>query len=208
VFRPAGGASWAAFHGLSAQQYQQRFDQYTGNGFRPTQVESYLDDGDIRYAVIFRKQGGPAVTAYHGVGAAEHQSRFDDLVKQGYRAKNISIVSAGGQLRIAALYDKTDLGSWQAKAGLSAAGYQQAFDDNAKNGRHLIYINAYIQGGQPQFSAIWSSKAGANYKARHGLSSGQYQSEWESATGSGYLTRGVSGYAVGGAARYAAFWRK
>ena len=72
----------------------------------------------------------------------------------------------------------------------------------------LLYVNAYVHGGQPQFSAIWSSKANGQYKARHGLSGAQYQSEWESATGAGFLTRDVTGYGTGGEARYAAIWRK
>jgi murein DD-endopeptidase MepM/ murein hydrolase activator NlpD len=208
VFRPAGGAVWAAFHGMSAAQYQQRFDQYTGDGFRPTLVESYLDGNGVRYAVIFRKGAGPASSAYHGVGVNDHQNKLENLATQGFMPRNISVVSVGGQLRYTALYQKTDLGNVQAKSKLSAAEYQQAFDDNAKQNRHLIYLNAYVHGGQPHFAAIWSSKAGANYVARHGLTSAQYQSEWQNSIGAGYLTRGVTGYAVGGTARYGAFWRK
>ncbi|GAB3332821.1 peptidoglycan DD-metalloendopeptidase family protein [Marilutibacter aestuarii] len=207
VFRPRSGA-WKAFHGLSAAQYQQRFDQYTGQGYRPVQVESHAGSGGVRYAGIFRKQAGPAYSAYHGLDASTHQARMDALSRAGYRPRNVSVVSVGGQRRYTALYEKADIGSWQAKSQLTANQYQQAFEANAGAGRQLVYLNAYVHGGQPHFSAIWSSKASGPYKARHGLDSAQYQSEWQATTRAGYATRDVTGYASGNHARYAAIWRK
>lgn len=205
VFRPASGA-WTAFHGLTGSQFQQRFDQYKAQGYRPHQVESYAASGGLRYAAIFRKQAGTPYSAYHGLTASQHQQRFNTLTAQGYRPRNVSVASSGGQRYYTALYDKSDLGSWQAKSQLSAAQYQQASDDNWKQKRRLVYLDSYVHGGQPYFSAIWSSKPAGKYKARHGLTSAQYQSEWQSATGSGMRTRGVAGYGVGNSARYAAFW--
>jgi hypothetical protein len=208
IFRPRGGMKWAAFHGLTGAQYQQRFDEYTGKGYRPYLVESHGGNGGTRYEVIFRKQPGPAFKAYHGLSANEHQQRMTTWTADGYRPRSVAVVSSSGQRRYTALYEKADLGNWQSKSQLSAAEYQRAFDDNAKAGRGLLYLNAYEHGGQPQFSAIWSSKANGSYRARHGLSSAQYQDEWESATGAGFLTRDVTGYGVGTKAYYAAFWRK
>ncbi|MEJ1095760.1 MULTISPECIES: peptidoglycan DD-metalloendopeptidase family protein [unclassified Pseudoxanthomonas] len=208
VFRPNANMAWKAFHGLTGAQYQQRFDELTGKGYRPYQVESYLDQGNVRYAVIYRKQSGPTFSAYHGLSANEHQQRMDELTKAGYRPRNVSVVSSGGQRRYTALYEKTDIGSWQAKSQLTAGEYQQAFNANAEQGRQIVYVNGYMHGGQPYFTAIWSSKSGGTYKAKHGLTSSQYQSEWQSNTGAGLLTRDVTGYSSGGSARYAAIWRK
>ena len=208
IFRPAGTTPWQAVHGLTGAQYQQRFDQITRQGYRPTMVESYAGGGGVRYAAIFRKQGGPEVTAYHGLSAQQHQQRMDSLTATGFRPRNVAVTSVGGERRYTALYEKVDLGSWQSKSQLTANEYQQAFNANDKAGRRLIYVNVYGHGGDTYFSAIWSSKAGATYKARHGLTSAQYQNEWEASTGAGLLTRAVSGYSAGGSARYAAIWRK
>ncbi len=207
LFRPKAGA-WASFHGLGGSQYQQRFDEYTRKGYRPHQVESYLGGGSVRYAVIFRKQAGPQYTAYHGLTATQHQQRFDTLTGQGYRPRNVSVVSSGGQRRYTGFYEKTDIGSWEARSQLNAAQYQQAFGNNAKHKRQLVYLNSYVHGGQPFFTAIWSSRPTGAYKARHGLTSAQYQSEWRSATGNNMRTGSVTGYGAGGSARYAAFWRR
>ncbi|HLT45083.1 MAG TPA: peptidoglycan DD-metalloendopeptidase family protein [Luteimonas sp.] len=207
LFRPKAGA-WASFHGLNGSQYQQRFNQYTRQGYRPHQVESHLGGGSVRYAVIFRKQGGPQYTAYHGLTAAAHQQRFDTLTGQGYRPRNVSVVSSGGQRRYTALYEKADIGSWEARSQLNATQYQQAFESNTGRKRQLVYLNSYVHGGQPYFTAIWSSRPSGAYRARHGLTSARYQSEWTSASRSNMRTGSVTGYGVGGSARYAAFWRR
>lgn len=208
IFRPAGNTAWRAFHGLSGAQYQQRFDEFSGQGFRPTQVESYKSGDDVRYAVIFRKNGGPDARAYHGLSANDHQQRFDQWTAAGFRPRNISVIAVNGQPRYTALYEKTDYGSWSAKSQLSADAYQQAATENDAKGMKLVYLNAYGLDGKTWFSAIWSSKSGGAIKARHGLSAQQYQSEWNSAGRAGYLTRAVTGYASGDEARYAAVWRK
>jgi hypothetical protein len=207
VFRPVA-AMTAAFHGLTATQYQQRFDDLTGKGYRPHLVDVYATPAGVRYAAIFRRGSGPAFRAYHGLSADAHQQRMDDWTGQGYRPRNVAVASSGGQRVYAAIYEKADIGSWQAKSALDAGEYQQAFDANARDGRHLVYLNAYVHGGQPRFSAIWSSKAAGSYTARHGLSGAEHQAAWEQATGKGQGTRDVTGYAVGGSARYAGFWRK
>lgn len=208
VFRPAGNVDWQAVHGLSATQYQQRFDAITGQGFRPTQVESYSSDGQVRYAAIFRKDGGPETRAYHGLTAQQHQQRFEDWSAAGFRARNIAVTAVGDQPRYTALYEKSDGGSWIAKSRLTPDEYQQAFADNTAQGRRPVYLNAYGLDGQIYFSAIFAAKPAGALSARHGLSSQQYQAEWENATGNGHLTRVVTGYAVGDSARYAAIWRK
>lgn len=208
IFRPEKGATWSAVHNLNGNQYQAEFDKRGAQGFRLAQVDSYPSGNKILYAAIFVKDAGPAVTAYHGVPAAEHQKRFDDLTGGPWKPKNISVVSLGGDRFYTALYVKADTGSSLAKSFLTPDEYQQQSDENKQKGRQLAYLNAYEHQGQPRFTAIWNSSTQGAFKARHDLSGGQYQDEWEAAVKGGLLTRAVTGYTEGGAVRYAAVWRK
>jgi Peptidase family M23/Bacterial tandem repeat domain 1 len=208
VFRPRTGGNSATFHNLNSDQYQSKVEQYIKADYRISQVESYKAGNEVRYAVIFKKESGPAVTAYHGNSEAEHQNKFDDLTKKGWRPINISVVSAQGQLKFTALYEKTDVGSFLAKSSLTPAEYQEQVTENKEKGRQIAYLNSYIHNGKPYFTAIWHSKINGAYKAKHGLSGGGYQTEWESATGSGLLTRNVTGYSSGNSILYAGVWRK
>ncbi|MDQ3287318.1 MAG: peptidoglycan DD-metalloendopeptidase family protein [Pseudomonadota bacterium] len=207
VFRPAGTMT-AAFNGLTASQYQHRFDDLTGKGYRPHLVDVYGTTGGLRYAAIFRRQDGPAFRAYHGLSADRHRQRVDAWTAEGYRPRAIAVASSGGERHHAAIFEKVDIGHWQAEAHLDAGTYQKAFDANARAGRHLVYLDSYVHRGQPQFSAIWSSRADPGYSAGHGLSARQYEQASQQAAAKGLRTRNVTGYAVGGSARYAAFWRR
>jgi hypothetical protein len=209
IFRPDKTGGWSAVHNFTGAQYQAEFDKRKGAGFRLKQVESYPVGNQIRYAAIFVKDGGPSVAAYHGLTATEHQQKFDELTAGPWKPKNISVVSLGGERFYAALFEKVGEGSSsQAKSFLTPAEYQKLFDENKEKGRQLAYLNAYEHQGQPRFSAIWNSATQGTFKARHGLSGGQYQQEWEGALQGGLLTRAVTGYEDGNTVRYAAVWRK
>lgn len=209
VFRPEGGVKWTAVHGLTGAQYQDAFDKNTAAGYKLRQVDSYLSGNQVRYAAVFVKDAGPNVTAYHGVSAAEHQKKFDDLTAGPWKPKNISVVSVGGERFYTALYENLGAGvSSVAKSFMTPAEYQQQFNENKEKGRQLVYLNAYEHQGQPRFTAIWNSSPSGALKARHDMTGAQYQDEWEAARKGGLLTRAVTGYEDGGSLRFAAFWRK
>lgn len=206
IFRPGGGVPWSAVHNLNGNQYQAEFDKRKGLGYRLKHVDSYPSGGQILYAAIFVKDGVD-VAAYHGISATEHQTKLDTWTAGPWRPKVLSVVSIGGNRFYTGLYEKANVGGWEAKSFLTAGEYQNLFEENSKQGRHLAYLNVYEHEGSPRFSAIWNSSTPSS-KARHGLSGNDYQQEWEDSRKAGLLTRLVTGYADGSTARYAAAWRK
>ncbi|MEL6461409.1 MAG: hypothetical protein AAFQ91_24785 [Cyanobacteria bacterium J06621_15] len=208
IFRPNNNKSWASFHKLTSSQYQDKFNKYTGKGFKPTQVESYRQGNKTFYAAIFVKENGAKTTTYHGISQEKHQERFNQLTQDGYQPKNISVVSINGQRRYTALYEKNNVGSFVAKSFLTPTEYQRLSNLNRRSGRQIAYLNAYVHKGKPRFTAIWNSNTKGLFIARHGLSSNGYQQNWENAIKSGFLTRNVTGYANGNSVRYAGVWRE
>lgn len=207
IFVPAD-VPWVARHGLTSAQYQAEFDEWTAKGYRPRQVESYRQGNRIRYAVIFVKKPGPRWVAYHGKTPDEHQAEFDKLVKRKFHAVNISVVSINGNRRYTALYERSNVGSWRAKSFLTLTEYQQEFDANKAAGRQLAYVQAYNHSGGVRFSGIWYSTFSTAFAARHGMTSDEYQQEWEDRTSNGFRTQAVTGYQQNNEARFAALWRK
>jgi hypothetical protein len=208
IFRPADRTQWVARHGLNGSQYQQEFDKWTQQGFRLMHIESYLSGDAVCYAPIFVKSSGPAWTAYHGRTADQHQQQFDSLTAQGFRPINVTAVSLSGTRTYAALYEKRDVGSFFVKSFMTPAEYQTQFEQNIQAGRRLAYLNAYTHLGSPRIIAIWQQKPAAPFIARHGLSSSQYQAEFDKNLSNGFLTRAVTGYEEGDSQRFAAFWSK
>ena len=206
IFRPADGYAWQSRHGLTGAEYQSEVETLVDQGYRLMQVDSYLTNGAIRYAALFTKKPGTAWVAYHGRTAADHQALFNSYTSQGYRLVNASVVSVSGQLYITALYDKASVGGWVAMQAIPASQYQAKFDEQRQAGRYLQYLNTYVHNGAVYYSAVWDSDSYGAWAARNGLTAAQYQSNYDSWTGNGYLTHLVTGYYLNGSHIFAGLW--
>jgi CubicO group peptidase (beta-lactamase class C family) len=147
-------------------------------------------------------------TARHGLSPAEYQAAFNSLGAQGFRPLQVCGYESNGKEKYAALWIKSAAPPWTARHGLTAAEYQKAFDDNAKQGFRLVYVNGYEISGSPRFAAVWEKKTGPALVAQHGLTSAQYQASFTKLTGEGYRLLHVSGYPQGGTAHFAAIFEK
>lgn len=154
------------------------------------------------------EQAAGTWVARHGLNGSQYQTAFDQYVAQGYRLRCVSGYSVAGVTRYAAIWDKQSGPAWAARHGLSAAQYQQAFDQLSAQGYRLKMVSGYSVGSSPRFAALWDKSSGPAWTARHGLSGAQYQQTFDQLGAQGYRLRWVSVYAEGGQARYAALWDK
>ena len=204
----AAQTAWVAHHNLTAQQYQADFDNLSKQGYRPTSICGYTDNGQERYANVFEKKGGVAWAARHGLNAAQYQAAFDDFAKQGYRPTIISGYSVGGQIKLAAVFEKKVGSEWIARHNLTAAQYQATFDEFTKKGFYPAFINAYMSGNQELFACVFEKGNNPAWAARHGLNAAQYQAAFNEFTGQGYYPKVVSGYNKNGTDLYAVIFQK
>ena len=202
------GPAWQARHGLSAAQYQQEFDSLTRQGYRLVEVSGYSVDDKETYAAIWEQRQGPAWIARHGLSAAQYQQEFDKQLGQGYRLVDICGYTVAGQDRYAAIWDKNHGPAWVARHGLSAEQYQQEFDKQLGQGYRLVDVSGYTVGGQDRYAAIWEKRQGPAWVARHGLTSEQYQQEFNTLTQQGYRLTRIRGWRSGDTVHYAAIWEK
>lgn len=146
--------------------------------------------------------------ARHGLTSAQYQSAFNDYARKGYRLVSISGYDDRGQARFAALWKKQAGPGWAARHGLTPAQYQAAFDDFARQGYRLTWVNGYAVGDKPYYAAIWTRTGGPAWAARHGLTAAQYQAAFDEMAGKGYAPTHVSAFGIGGSARFAAIFEK
>ncbi len=97
---------------------------------------------------------------------------------------------------------------WVARHGMSASEYQSQFNYWVGKGYRLTDVSGYDVNGAVQFAALWEKKSGPAWVARHGMTSSQYQSQFNYWVGQGYRLTVIDGYDQGGSARYAAIWEK
>jgi CubicO group peptidase (beta-lactamase class C family) len=200
--------AWQARHGLTPAQYQATFDGLGKQGYRLVEVSGYADGNQPRYAGIWEKSQSPPWAARHGLSSAQYQAEFDKLAKDGFRVKQISALAIGGKPQYAAIWEKAAGPALVARHGLTSAQYQAEFDKWTQQGFRLDEVCGVGVGNQALYAAIWEKKAGPPQVARHGLTSAQYQAEFDRLAKEGFRLKSVSGYAVGNTARYAAIWEK
>jgi hypothetical protein len=163
------------------------------------------------FAAIWEKSSGPAFVARHGLTSEEYQQQFDQLVGQeGYCLTDVSGYEDQGQVRYAAIWEKKSCPPFVARHGLTSQEYQQQFDKLVgQQGFRLKLVDGYSVSGQDRYAAIWEKSSGPAFVARHGLTSEEYQQQFDQLVGQeGYCLTDVSGYEGGGQARFAAIWEK
>lgn len=205
---PAFAADWVARHGQTGAQYQETFNDLSRKGYRLVSISGHQDGrGNARYASIWKKQGGPAWAARHGLDGNQYQAAFNDFSQKGYRLSYINGYSVGGKAYYAAIWTKAGGPAWAARHGMDAKQYQAAVNEFVDKGYSLSHVSAYTVGNTPRFAAIFE-KGGPAWVARHGLTAAQYQQAFNQFAGQGYRLAMASGYHEGGKDRYAALWTK
>ena len=98
--------------------------------------------------------------------------------------------------------------SWTAKHGMTSGNYQDSFGELVNKGYHHTYVSGYTLSDDPRFAAIWDKNVKTNWVARHGMTSAEYQSQFNAIVAKGFRPILVNGYTVKGEPRFAALWDK
>ncbi len=205
----SAGPAWAAHHGLTGAQYQERFDTYLSLGYRLVDVSGFSVNGTAVYTGIWEQRPGPAWAAHHGLTGAQYQERFDYYTSQGYRPVRVSGYEINGVPHYAGLWEYSDGRAWVARHGISAAQYQQEFDLYLNQGYRLVCVSAFSINGTSYYSAIWDSSSGQPaWASNHGLTSSDYQDLFLHYVNHGYRLTDISGYEVNGIDYYAGVWER
>ena len=195
-------------HGLTAAQYQAAFNKYSGQKkltLKDVTVANYK--GKIRFSAIWEKRPYPFV-ASHGLSSAGYQNFFNKYTKLGYRLTDVSGYQSGNQVRYAAIFEKRRGPAWITKHGMTSAQYQAFFNSSTSKGYRLIMVDAFAYNNSARYSAIFEKSRGPAYVAKHGMTSAQYQAQFNLFARQGYGLKQVSGYSIGNSARFAAIWEK
>lgn len=205
---PVGG--WIARHGLTAEKYQEAFNDYVGNhGMQLMDVSGYGAAAPLYAALWVKTASPPAWQARHGLSPAQYQAVFNQLVAQGYHPVLVNGYATAAGPRFACIFQQGATDPWIARHGLTAAQYQAAFNQFTGEGYVLEWVSGYFDGAQDLYAAIWRKpQAAPAWQARHGLTAAEYQAFFNNTTAQGYKPVVVCGYGDGVQDRYAAIFRK
>jgi CubicO group peptidase (beta-lactamase class C family) len=204
IWEKSSGPALATHHAMTAADYQSKFNTYKSQGYLLVQVDGYSIGNTAYYAAIWEKKSGD-IGAHHGMTGAEYQKKYDEYKKQGYQPVWVSGYGIGNTAYYAAIWEKTSA-SIPTHHGMSSADYQDKFNEYMNDGYRLKMVSGYNVGNTDYYAAIWEKRRGPGWSARHRMTHMGYQNEFDNHIYSGYKPAHISGYVIGGKARYASIW--
>ncbi|KAJ3121336.1 hypothetical protein HK098_003776 [Nowakowskiella sp. JEL0407] len=201
---------FVARYGLTGYRYQLEFYKWKFRGYKIAVIDGYEVNGVPYYAAIWRKHAtsNPCVSK-HRMTSSNYQSSFDQYVGSGYTLTWVSGYSVDGTDYYAAIWERIPYPPlWVARHRMTSGEYQSEFDNWVGKGYRLKLVSGYCIGDTDYYAAIWEKINWAQWVARHGMTSSEYQSAFEEYQYQGYHLVHVSGYNCGGVDYYAAIWDK
>lgn len=207
-FNPKAVNNWAAKHNLTASEYQSEVTRLDKKGYRLTYVDGYNVNGTVKFAALWTKGTSKGHKYRHGLSNTAFQMEVDKNHKKGYRLIHLDGYSDNGKDYYAAIWRKQKTKGLRVRHGLTSKQYQAEVTKNHKAGYKLAHISGYGVKGKVYYAAIWNKGENSKMKARHGLSSSQYQEEVKKLAKNNYFVTQVDSYNAGGKVYYAAIFEK
>jgi serine/threonine protein kinase len=204
---PGGGI---ARHNLTAEQYQEVFNEYVGNhGMQLVDVSGYGTTATL-FVALWVKTASPLTwQARSQLTADDYQATFNELTSRGFSPVLVNGYTTPDGPRFVCIFQQGRTEPCVARHNMTGAQYQAAFDEFTRKGFTLEWVSGYYDGIQDLYAAIWRKLPHAPaWQARHGLTSNQYQAFFDEMVDKGYKPVVVSGYSDGTRDCYAAIFRK
>jgi Polyglycine hydrolase-like, structural repeat len=212
------GAAWVAVHGVDSAGYQSFFNDWTAKGYVPVLVSATGAISNAIFAAVF-EQGIPgAWSARHGMtsGPDANVGTFQNLNKtasdQKMILRSVAIYGTASDRRYAAVWHaNSGFVKWHAHPSDTGASYQVVFNAETQlPGYHLAgYRPAYVALSDDHiYCSVFKDDVVGAWVARHGMTSADYQREFDKQNAAGFYPICVQGGGTGGNTRYAAIFAR
>ena len=212
VFRKnSDGRGWASLRNLSGDQFHERWTHYRDRGYRLVDQETWVDDGERRYAGVWvENREGFGWASYRGVTSAEFSEKFDRYRDRGYLPIDVEVYPFGGGYRYGAIWvENRESLNWKLRRGLTSAQYGAAFDDYADQGLRSLDVEPLQTGAGMRYAGIWiENRSGRGWYAYRDLTATGYRNRWNQLYDKGYRLDGFEKYPTANGTRYAGVWRQ
>jgi hypothetical protein len=212
------GTAWVAVHGVDSAGYQSFFNNWTAKGFVPVIVSATGGSSNAIFAAVFEQGISGAWMARHGMtsGPDTHVGTFQNLNKTARNSKMIlrSVATYGiaSDQRYAAVWHANPRYlKWHVHPSDTGASYQVAF--NAETQLPGVQLHAYRPAyvtfsGDQTYCSVFKDDVVGPWVARHGMTSSDYQTEFDKQNAAGFYPICVQGGGAGSNTRYAAIFAK
>jgi CubicO group peptidase (beta-lactamase class C family) len=216
VQRP--GAAWAAVHGVNSDGYQSFFNTWTAKGFVPVIVSVTGTVSNAIFAAVFQQGMTGAWFAEHGMvgGPATEAGTFQHANAAALAAQQIlssvAIYGTAADRRYAAVWHANPV---YVKSHVhpsdTGASYQVTFNAETQLPGYRLagYRPAYVAlSSDLNYCSVFKDDVVGPWVARHGMTSSEYQTEFNQQVANGFYPICTQGGGSTAAPVYAAIFAK
>ncbi len=157
IWERYAGPDWQSWTGLSAEEYQEKFNEMYDAGYRIVQCIGYTIGGLTEFAGIWEKSLGHAWQAQHGIPEELHVSLFDGNSADGYRLVDLCGLEMNGAPTFCTIWEEgsthyaypNDPSSvvipFMQRWNVPALSYAVARDGNIITTRQFGYANPFTR---------------------------------------------------------------
>jgi CubicO group peptidase (beta-lactamase class C family) len=212
------GAAWVAVHGVNSNGYASFFNNWTAKGYVPVLVSATGTSNNAVFAAVFEEGIAGAWLARHGLisGTGANADTFQNLNKtmrdQKMILRSVAIYGLANDRRYAAVWHaNAGFVKWHVHPSDTGASYQTVFNAETQLPGYQLagYRPAYVTLSTDQiYCSVFKDDVVGAWVARHGMTSGEYQKEFDHQNAAGFYPICVQGGGTGGNTRYAAIFAK
>ncbi|HEY2746553.1 MAG TPA: C39 family peptidase [Polyangia bacterium] len=191
AYEPATGAGFYQYTGMSASDYQTKFNTLYGQNYRPSQVSLTAAPSGWVFNAIWQPAEGP-FASYTGMNTATFNSYNSYYAANGYVIEDLFGYSDSTNTPyFAATWVKTASAGQFAIINTPASSYQALFNQEYA-GHRLLRVSAYDNAGTIEYATLWES--GGGFSADNAWAEASFANDDAVKTGEGMKLRYVSAF--------------
>src|ERR1700733_2045310 len=212
------GPAWVAVHGVNSDGYQSFFNTWTAKGFVPVIVSATGAVSNAVFAAVFQQGMTGAWFAEHGMvgGPATEAGTFQHANAAALAAQQIlssvAIYGTAADRRYAAVWHANPVYvKCHVHPSDTGASYQMTFNAETQLPGYQLagYRPAYVAlSGDVTYCSVFKDDVVGPWVARHGMTSSEYQTEFDQQVAAGFYPICTQGGGSTSAPVYAAIFAK
>jgi hypothetical protein len=199
----AGTDGHYLWQGSDWTHFQSKWNELSGQGYRLTDITTYVDGGQRLWAGVWRA-GTDGHYLWAGVDWNGFQAKWSELSGQGLRLVDIKAYVDGGKVLFAGVWRAGNDGHYLWSAPWNS--FQAKWTELSGQGLRLVAIDTFVDGGQRMWIGVWRAGSDGHYLWA-GVDWTAFQAKWKELAGQGLRLVDVVTYVEGGQRKFTGVWR-
>ena len=155
IFVKSATSARTAYHGLSKDQHQAKFNALTTDGWRPLNISVVSPNNNLCYAGLYEKRDVGAFFAKSFLTPSEYQSQFTSNTNAGRHLMYLNAYTHAGTPHFSAIWQEK-APSVLARHGQDAAQFQAEFNKQMAENHRTQFVTGYEEANGHRFGAAWA----------------------------------------------------